>query len=61
MKNALIGSVRVQFLEMEWQEELSKYQLAERFHCWLHEQDFMQKRLPDLLDADFCQLSIDPS
>ncbi len=61
IKNAIIGTKSVQYFEIAWNEELNQQELANRFHSWLNDESFMQKRLPDLKEAAFCQLLIDPS
>jgi hypothetical protein len=61
MKNALIGTISVDYLEINWEEELTRKQLAGRFQAWLNDETFIQRRLPDLKEASFCQLLIDPS
>jgi hypothetical protein len=61
MKNALIGTISVDYLEINWQEELTHTQLAGCFQAWLNDETFIQRRLPDLQEASFCQLLIDPS
>jgi hypothetical protein len=60
MKDALIGNEVVDFLELQWHESLSPRQLASRFNVWLSDQTFMRRQMPDLQDATFCQLFIDP-
>ena len=60
MKDALIGDDVVDFLELEWHEQLTPRQLAARFHVWLNDHDFVERQLPDLREATYCQLSIDP-
>ncbi len=60
MKNAHIGEDIIDFLELEWHEELTPRQLAARFHVWLNDQDFVERQLPDLKEAAYCQLSINP-
>jgi hypothetical protein len=61
MKNALIGTKSVDYLEINWQEELDQHQLANRFDTWLHDETFIERRLPDLKEAAYCQLQINPS
>jgi hypothetical protein len=61
MKNAVIGKKYVQYFEMNWQEDLNSQELAERFDVWLNDETFMKYKLPDLKEAGFCQLLIDPS
>jgi hypothetical protein len=51
----------VQYLELCWQEDLDPQGLAERFRAWLDDQAFVERRMPDLKEAAFCQLTIDPS
>ena len=60
VKDALVGENLVDFLELEWHEQLSPRQLAARFHVWLNDQYFVERQLPDLKEASYCQLSIDP-
>ena len=60
LKNGFLGGSEIQFLELEWNEELTKNELVDRFNAWLYDQDFIEKRLPSLATADFCQLSINP-
>lgn len=60
MEHALIGESQVDFLELEWHEHLSPRQLAAHFHAWLNDQYFVERQLPDLKEASYCQLSIDP-
>ena len=59
--DALIAGKSVDYLELCWQEELTHAQLAERFHTWLYDQAFVERCLPDLREAAFCQLLINPS
>ena len=61
MENALIGALPVELFEVRWQEDLDPQGLADRFQTWLNDQTFVQKHLPDLKEAAFCQLTIDPS
>ncbi len=61
MRDAVIGTKSVQYFEINWQEELNQQELASRFHVWLNDETFIQDRLPDLKEASFCQLLIDPS
>jgi hypothetical protein len=61
IKNALIGTISVSYLEIIWQEELDQQQLAGRFNTWLHDETFIRRQLPDLKEAAYCQLQIDPS
>jgi hypothetical protein len=61
IKNALIGTISVDYLEINWSEELDQHQLASRFNTWLHDETFIERRLPDLKEAAYCQLQIDPS
>jgi hypothetical protein len=61
MENAVIGTKYVRYFEIEWQENLSRKELAERFNAWLNDEFFIRNRLPDLKEAGFCQLQIDPS
>jgi len=60
MKDALIGNDIIEFLELEWHEQLTPRQLASRFHSWLNDQYFIERQMPDLREASYCQLSIDP-
>jgi hypothetical protein len=60
MKDAIIGNTTVEFLELCWQEDLDSQGLADRFRTWLSDQMFIEQRLPDLRQAAFCQLTIDP-
>ena len=61
LKNAVIGTISVNYLEIKWLEELTGQQLAGRFQAWLNDETFIQRKLPDLKEAAFCQLQIDPS
>ena len=61
VKGAVIADQNVEYLELSWQEELTRAQLAAHFHCWLNDQTFIERQLPDLKDADYCQLFINPS
>lgn len=61
MKNAVIADLIVDYFELRWQEELSAYQLADRFNVWLRDEAFIEKRLPDIREAAFCQLTINPA
>jgi hypothetical protein len=61
MKDAIIGKKNIQFLEINWEEDLTCNQLASRFNIWLKDETFIERRLPDLKEAAYCQLSIDPS
>jgi hypothetical protein len=60
-KDAIIRGTPIEYLELCWQEELTHTQLAQRFNTWLHDQTFVEKKLPDLKEAAFCQLFINPS
>jgi hypothetical protein len=60
MKDAWIGDDLVDYLELEWHENLSPRQLASRFHVWLNDQTFIERQMPDLREAAFCQLLINP-
>ncbi len=60
LMDAHIGPDRVDFLELEWHEQLTPKQLAARFHVWLNDREFVERQLPDLKTATYCQLSIDP-
>lgn len=60
MEDAIIGGTPVEFLEVCWQEDLDAQELADRFRTWLDDRTFIEKRLPDLKEAAFCQLTIDP-
>jgi hypothetical protein len=61
MKKALVGTISVDYLEINWQEDLNQEQLAGRFNTWLYDESFIEQRLPDLKEAAYCQLMIDPS
>jgi hypothetical protein len=61
MEDAVIGTKNVKYFELKWQEELNYQQLADRFNTWLKDETFIESRLPDIKEAAFCQLSIDPS
>jgi hypothetical protein len=61
MRDALIGDAVVDYLELGWQEELTPRQLAARFQAWLNDSTFIERKLPDLKEAAFCQLFISPS
>lgn len=60
LKNGSLGGSEIQFLELKWNEELTRIELVDRFNAWLYDQDFIEKRFPGLATADFCQLSINP-
>ena len=60
MKDAIISNEFVDYLELEWKEDLTPRQLASRFHTWLSDNTFISRRLPDLQDAAYCQLFINP-
>lgn len=60
IKDALIGGVAIDYFELEWKEDLTPRQLATRFNCWLNDNSFIRDRFPDLQDAAFCQLLINP-
>ncbi|HBC46604.1 MAG TPA: hypothetical protein DEO84_02880 [candidate division Zixibacteria bacterium] len=60
LKNAVIGTISVDYFEIKWLEELTGQQLAGRFQAWLNDETFIQRKLPDLKEAGFCQLLIDP-
>jgi len=60
MKDARIGNEYVDYFELEWKEDLTPKQLAVRFHSWLSDDNFISSRLPDLQDAAYCQLFINP-
>jgi hypothetical protein len=60
MRGAVVGDRPVSFLELRWQEDLNSQELADRFRAWLHDQDFVEKKFPDIKEAEFCQLSITP-
>jgi hypothetical protein len=61
MKDAVIDGTTIEFLEVAWEEELTARELAARFHVWLNDQTFIDRKLPDLETAAFCQLFINPS
>ena len=61
MRHARIGETAVDYFELGWQEDLTPCQLASRFHIWLNDKTFLEERLPDLKEAAFCQLFINPS
>jgi hypothetical protein len=61
MRDAVIGETPVEFLELAWEEDLNPRQLAERFQAWLSDCTFVERKLPDLKEATFCQLTIDPT
>jgi hypothetical protein len=61
MKDAVVSGTAVEFFELAWQEDLDPQGLADRFRAWLNDQTFIERRLPDLQEAAFCQLTIDPS
>ena len=60
IKKAVIAGKFVDFLELNWQEELTAVQLAGRFNKWLYDDEFVEKKLPDLHRAKVCLLSINP-
>jgi len=60
MKDALIREVEIDYFELEWKEDLTPRQLAARFNSWLSDNSFIKNRFPDLQDATFCQLLINP-
>jgi len=60
-KDAVIGGREVDYLELSWQEDLTQKELASRFNTWLHDQTFVERNLPDLKEAAYCQLLINPS
>ena len=60
MKDAWIGDNLVDYLELEWHEDLTPRQLAARFHVWLNDQTFIERQIPDLREAAYCQLFINP-
>ncbi len=60
MKEAWIGDNLVDYLELEWHENLTPVQLAARFHVWLNDQTFIERQMPDLRKATYCQLFINP-
>lgn len=60
MKDARIGEETIEYLQLDWHEQLTPKQLAARFHVWLNDHEFVGRQLPDLKDATYCQLSIDP-
>ena len=61
IKNAIIGEKAVDHLVLSWLEELDQEGLAERFRAWLKDPEFIEKRFPDLKQASYCNLTIDPS
>jgi hypothetical protein len=61
MKDAIINGTSINYLEVAWEEELTARELAARFHVWLNDQTFIERKLPDLENATFCQLFINPS
>lgn len=61
MKQAEIKDICVEYFEIGWKENLSAPELADRLNLWLNDEGFLQQRLPDLKDAAFCELTIDPS
>jgi hypothetical protein len=60
MKDAMIGNNLVDYFELQLKEDLTPRQLAIRFHSWLSDNTFIANRLPDLQDASYCQLFINP-
>jgi hypothetical protein len=60
-RDAVINGKEIEYLELSWQEELTKKELASRFQTWLHDQTFVERNLPDLREASYCQLLINPS
>jgi hypothetical protein len=60
MRNARIRNEYFDYVELEWKEDLTPRQLAVRFHTWLSDNTFISTRLPDLQDAAYCQLFINP-
>jgi hypothetical protein len=61
VKDAVIADKNIEYLELSWQEELTHAQLAAHFHSWLNDQTFIDRKLPDLKNAAYCQLFINPS
>ena len=60
MKDALIENKSIDYLELEWQEDLTPTDLADCFNQWIGDQTFIQRQLPDLIQAEYCQLFINP-
>ena len=60
MKDARISDEIVDYFELECQEELTSRQLAARFNIWLNDHTFISQQLPDLQEASYCQLFINP-
>ena len=60
MRDAIIRDELIDYFELEWKEDLTPRQLATRFHTWLSDHSFLITRLPDLQDAAYCQLFINP-
>lgn len=60
MMDATVGDRVIDYFELEWKEDLTPRQLAVRFNSWLSDQSFLTTRLPDLQDAAYCQLFINP-
>jgi len=60
MKDARIRNEYVDYFELQWSEDLTPRQLASRFHVWLSDNSFISNRIPDLQDAAYCQLFINP-
>jgi hypothetical protein len=61
VKGAVIANQNVEYLELSWQEELTRTQLAAHFHSWLNDQTFIERKMPDLVNAEYCQLFINPT
>jgi hypothetical protein len=61
VKGAIIADQNIEYLELSWQEDLTRTQLAAHFHSWLNDQTFIERQLPDLKNAAYCQLFINPS
>ena len=60
LKNAVVSDKFIDFLELQWQEDLSPVQLAGRFNKWLYDDEFVRENLPDLARAGQCLLFISP-
>jgi len=60
LKNAIVSDKFIDYLEFQWQEDLSPVQLAGRFNRWLYDDEFVRKSLPDLARAGQCLLFISP-
>lgn len=60
MKDALIEDNEIDYLQLDWQESLTPKELADYFNQWLSDQTFIERKLPELIDASYCQLFINP-